>query len=43
MAGDVAGKIAAGDLSSTIEIKQNDEVGTLLDPCNSCRIRFPAW
>ncbi|HEU0186376.1 MAG TPA: MCP four helix bundle domain-containing protein, partial [Gallionellaceae bacterium] len=30
LAGDVAGKIAAGDLSSSIVIKQNDEVGILL-------------
>ena len=30
LAGDVAGKIAAGDLSSKIEIKQNDEIGVLL-------------
>ncbi len=30
LAGDVAGKIAAGDLSSKIEIKSNDEIGVLL-------------
>jgi methyl-accepting chemotaxis protein len=30
LAGAVAGKIAAGDLSSKIEIKQNDEIGVLL-------------
>jgi len=40
---DVAGKIAAGDLSSTIVIHQNDEVGNCCTPSSPCRMCSPAW